>query len=455
MDNSRVTKKVLLVSLMSGMGVFLEGYDFTNIASALIFLIPYFSLDALQTSVLALSTYAGTFVGAILIGNLADLFGRRAMYIADIVFYIVFAIMSGLSTSYMMLVVARLGLGFGIGADQALSFSIIGETSPAKKRGQLNAMTWIMWTIASLLAYVFAYTLSPVFGMNTWRIIFLLSVIPGVIVVIGRSFIPETPRWLIAHGRLDEAKKSAKSFFGVDIDVEAAAVETTLNLASNTNVKEKNISNRNRWRELFVGKQLRKTIYITVMWLAITINTYGIAYFTPFIFKTLGFTARASLFGGMLVAVFSLAGSITMFLLVEKIGRKTLAITGFAGLTIVDTILSIFGHGAKFDELLVLFSVFEYVAWVGPAGLVGVVAPEVFPTDIRSTGTGFAAAFGRIGSMVGIFLAPLLILSVGLSHAMIFYGADAFIALLVMIFLGVETKGKTLEQLTENKVITR
>lgn len=439
LDYGPVSKKVLFVTFMSGMGVFLEGYDFTNIASALIFLIPYFSLNTAQTSILAVSTYAGTFIGAIIIGNLADIFGRRTMYIADIVFYIVFAITSGLSINYLMLVGSRIGLGFGIGADQALSFSIIAETSPTKKRGMLNASTWVMWTIASLLAYVVSYSLSPILGDQTWRVLFLLSVIPGIIVVLGRMYVPETPRWLAANGKAEEAKKYTKSFFN----------ESLGNVVETPYKKERNST---RWKELFEGKQLKKTIYISVMWFGITVNTYGIGYFTPFIFKTLGFTARASLFGGMLVAVFSLLGSITMFLLVERIGRKRLAITGFLVLTVTDFVLSFIGTGAHFLVLLVLFSIFEYAAWIGPAGLVGVVAPEVFPTSIRSTGTGFGAAMGRVGAILGIYLAPVLILSVGLGHAMYFYGADALVAFIVMIFFGVETKGKTLEQLTSSEI---
>jgi len=439
LDYGPVSKKVLFVTLMSGMGVFLEGYDFTNIASALIFLIPYFSLKPVETSVLAVSTYVGTFIGAIVIGNLADLFGRRVMYIADIVFYIIFAITSGLSINYLMLVLSRIGLGFGIGADQALSFSIIAEVSPAKRRGMLNASTWVLWTIASLLTYVISFSLYPILGDNTWRVLFLLSVIPGIIVVLGRMYVPETPRWLVATGKVEEAKEYTKSFFNKALG----------GLVEKPYIKKRNLS---RWKEIFERGQLKKTIYISVMWFGITVNTYGIGYFTPFIFRTLGFTARASLFGGMLVAVFSLLGSITMMLLVERIGRKALAATGFLVLTIIDFILSFVGSGRHFLTLLILFSIFEYAAWIGPAGLVGVVAPEVFPTSIRSTGTGFGAAMGRLGSIIGIYLAPLLILSVGLGHAMYFYGADALIAFIVMVIFGVETKGKTLEQLTKSEV---
>lgn len=434
MDDLSTNRFHMLITLLSGMGVFLEGYDFTNIASALIFLVPYFKLTALLTSLLSISTYVGTLIGALVIGYLADLVGRKRMYVLDIVLYIVFALTSGLSVNYLMLFLSRIGLGFGIGADQAISFSIIGETAPKRSRGRLNAFTWVLWTIASLLTYVISFVLYPFFGYQTWRVLFLLSVIPGIIVVVGRAGIPETPRFLLSQGRIEDAIKSA-SKLGVNVQ------------AINTVAQREKSMQGGRWGSLFKGRQLRRTVYLAAMWFGITVNTYGIGYFTPYIFKTLGFTATRSLFGGVFVATFALLGSLTMFALVERAGRRLLASVGFGVLALIDLTISFLAHSISFPLLLTMFSLFQYAAWIGPAGLVGVVAPEVFPTRIRSTGTGFGAAMGRVGSILGIFLLPILLHAYGLSNAMLFFFADAAAAFLIMVFLGVETKGKSLEEL--------
>src|ERR1700730_8239506 len=132
MDRAPVNSFHMRVTWLSGMGVFLEGYDFTNIASALVFLVPYFNLTPDRTAVLAVSTHMGTIIGALGIGYLADRFGRKFMYMTDIILYALFALVSAFATDFWVLVVARIGLGIAIGADQALSFTIIAEFAPQK-----------------------------------------------------------------------------------------------------------------------------------------------------------------------------------------------------------------------------------------------------------------------------------------------------------------------------------
>jgi putative MFS transporter len=423
------------VTWLSGMGVFLEGYDFTNIASALVFIVPYFNLTPGQTAILAVSTHVGTILGALSIGYLADRFGRKFMYLTDIILYAAFALTSAVATNFWLLVVARIGLGYAIGADQALSFTIIAEFSPKKVRGKLNASTWIMWTVASASTYILSYVLNPILHGETWRVVFALALVPSLIVLIGRRKLPESPRWLMQQGRLEEAKAAIAEATGIK-DVELGKL---LKPARKDKVS---------WGALFSAREQRyRTLYILFMWFCVTFNTYGVSYFTPYIFKSLGFTAELSLLGGMIVSLFSVAGAVTMFLLVEKIGRKTLAVAGFGLLALVDFGIVLVSRNIVFPVILSLFSLFQYFVWIGPAGLVGVVAPEVFPTHIRSFGTGVAAAAGRLGSIVGILLFPLLLNKFGLQVTMAVFCLDAVIATIAMIIFGTETKGKTLEDI--------
>ena len=421
------------VTFLSGMGVFLEGYDFTNIASALIFLVPYFHLKAGQIALLASSTYLGTIVGAVGIGYLADRFGRKFMYLFDIFLYALFALLSAVSTSYLMLLIARIGLGFAIGADQALSFTIIAEFAPKKIRGKLNASTWVLWTVASACTYLISYALNPIFHEETWRILFGLALIPSVIVLIGRRNIPESPRWLMRKGKIEEAKAA----------MEAAVPGSSRGLAAADFQRN---APQSGWRLLFANRdQAFRTLYIFFMWFCITFNTYGVGYFTPYILKTLGFTAQLSLLGGVVVSLFAIAGSTTMFLSVEKVGRKFLAVLGFGLLALIDLGLALVSDSHIFWVLLVLFSLFQFVAWIGPAGLVGVVAPESFPTEFRAFGTGLAAALGRLGAISGIILFPIMMKAGGLHFAMTIFCLDAVVATIAMLVFGRETKGLALD----------
>jgi putative MFS transporter len=436
MNKAPVNSFHIRVTWLSGMGVFLEGYDFTNIASALVFLVPYFNLTPDRTAVLAVSTHVGTIIGALGIGYLADRFGRKFMYMTDIILYALFALVSAFATDFWVLVVARVGLGIAIGADQALSFTIIAEFAPQKVRGKLNASTWIMWTVASASTYILSYVLNPFLHGETWRVIFALALIPSLIVLIGRRKLPESPRWLIQHGRYEEAKAAIAETIGHDsFDISQ--------LSKPQSVKRASLGALFSSRE-----QSYRTLYILFMWFCVTFNTYGVSYFTPYIFKSLGFTAELSLLGGMIVSLFAVAGATTMFLLVEKVGRKTLAVAGFGMLALVDFGIVMVSKEIVFPVLLTLFSLFQFFVWIGPAGLVGVVAPEVFPTHIRSFGTGIAAAAGRLGSIVGILLFPVFLNNYGLQVTMAVFCVDAVIATIAMIVFGTETRGKTLEDIT-------
>lgn len=446
LDSAGVNAFHRRVTFLSGMGVFLEGYDFTNIASALIFLVPYFHLSTGQVTALSVSTYIGTMAGALVAGWIADRYGRKAIYMLDMILYGLFAVISALSVSAGMLIASRIGLGLAIGADQALSFTIIAEFSPRHRRGRLNAYTWVMWTVASLLTYVISYVLNPILGEDTWRVLFLASVVPVIIVLIMRARLPETPRWLLGQGRTEEARAAIAQTVGED------KVQATLDSLATVPAAEP--GGVGGYRALFRGPQLRRTLYIGFMWFCITVNTYGVGYFTPYVFKQLGFTGDQSLFGGMMVAGFAVFGSVIMMLSVERVGRKTLATLGFGVLALVDLTLTFTSRQPVFLVLLVLFALFQLAAWIGPAGLVGVVAPEVFPTGIRSLGTGFAAALGRAGSIVGIALMPVLLSHGGLGGAMLFYFAVAAIAFLAMLVFGKETKGVALEDLFDEQAHT-
>jgi putative MFS transporter len=436
MDKAPVNKFHVRLTWLSGMGVFLEGYDFTNIASALVFLVPYFNLTPDRTAMLAVSTHVGTIVGALGIGYLSDRFGRKSMYMTDIILYALFALVSALATDFWVLVISRIGLGIAIGADQALSFTIIAEFAPKKVRGKLNASTWIMWTVASASTYILSYVLNPFLHEETWRVIFALALIPSLIVLIGRRKLPESPRWLIQQGRYQEAKAAIAETVGHDsFDISQFSKPRSVKRAS--------------VGDLFSSReQSYRTLYILIMWFCVTFNTYGVSYFTPYIFKSLGFTAELSLLGGMIVSLFAVAGATTMFLLVDKVGRKTLAVAGFGLLAIVDFGIVLVSRDIVFPVLLTLFSLFQFFVWIGPAGLVGVVAPEVFPTHMRSFGTGIAAAAGRLGSIFGILLFPILLSHYGLQVTMAVFCADAVIATIAMIIFGTETNGKTLEDIT-------
>jgi putative MFS transporter len=446
LDKARVNRFHVLVTFLSGMGVFLEGYDFTNIAAALIFLIPYFHLTPFATSMLAISTYLGCVVGALAAGYLADRFGRRHLYMADVIVYAAFGLLSAFAPNYPILFFARVMLGAGIGADQALSFTIIGEFSPKKARGKLNGSTFILWGLGALSSFLLSYLLLPIVGPNTWRVVFAVSAIPALLVLIGRRALPETPRWLLQQGMTKEAQLSMEHTLAgrtTDAPVATQSVQTPRKMPGP----------RVNFAALFQPGQLKRTLYVVSMWGLVTVSTYGISYFTPVVFKNLGYTDQHALLGGVFIGVFTTVGAVFMMLTVDRWGRKTLATGGFLVMAVIIAVVGTQGKGIAFPLLLTLFCLFQLAAFWGPASTVAVAAPEMFPTRLRSLGVGLGSAAGRIGAIIGILMLPNLLASVGLSTTMYIFAAVSLLAFVLMLVLGTESKNSSLEDLTEAPVV--
>ena len=444
LDQAKINHFHLLVTFLSGMGVFLEGYDFTNIGAALIFLIPYYHLTPLATSWLAVSTYLGTIVGALAAGYLADRFGRRHLYMVDMIVYAFFGLLSAVSFNAPMLFLARVGLGFGIGADQALSFTIIGEFSPRKSRGRLNGSTMILWGIGAFSSFLMSYLLLPFTGQNTWRIVFVLSVIPALLVLIGRRALPETPRWLLNNGLASEARLATEHTLSGRM---SSAPDRTRNVTISA------ASSRLKLADLFRDPgQRRRTFYVLAMWGLVTVSTYGLSFFTPVVFKALGYTANKALLGGVFVGFCATLGAIIMTLTVDRWGRKTLAAGGFAVMAIIIGTVGALGKDIAFPLLLTCFCLFQIAAFWGPGAVVVVVAPEMFPTRLRSIGVGLGSAAGRVGAIAGILMLPSLLAAFGLSVTTYVFCVVSAVGCVLMLVLGTESKGSSLEDFTEGGV---
>ncbi|HEY1729118.1 MAG TPA: MFS transporter [Candidatus Baltobacteraceae bacterium] len=441
LDQAKVNRFHVLVTFLSGMGVFLEGYDFTNIGAALVFLIPYYHLTPLTTSWLAISTYLGTVVGALGAGYLADRFGRRHLYMWDVVAYAFFGLLSAVSFSYPMLFLARVGLGAGIGADQALSFTIIGEFAPRKSRGKLNGSTMILWGVGAFASFLISYLLLPIAGPNTWRIVFAFSAIPALLVLIGRRALPETPRWLLQHGLTSQAKEA------MDHTLSGATNEAPLDTRVIGPTPKVQLP---AFKDLFSNPvQAKRTLYIVAMWGLVTVSTYGISFFTPIVFKHLGYTDQRALLGGVFVGLCATVGAFLMTVTVDKWGRKTLAAGGFLVMAAIIATVGTIGKEIAFPLLLTLFCLFQFAAFWGPGAVVVVTAPEMFPTRLRSLGVGLGSAAGRVGAIAGILMLPTLLASFGLSITVYVFAAVSTVAFILMLLLGTESKDTSLEGFTE------
>ncbi len=430
MDQSAIKRFHLKITILSSAGSFLDGYDISIVSVAILLLAREFSLTTLDQTLLLGSTLIGMVFGGVFIGYLTDLKGRRYIYLLDMVLFIVFAVLTAISVSFMELLIFRLLLGVAIGADYAITPTIIAEFAPALHRGKLLTVSGLFFYIGAAISYAIGYLLIPL-GEVSWRYMFLIGVIPAVMILILRASIPESPRWLVSKGRDNDAVKSMKKM-GLSGTPEPQALQT-----------------RTSFRAIFTKKYIKYTIFISAIWFCLDAVTYVIALFGPTILTSLKLSPSAASGTAAVIAALAIIGAVIAFFFVDRIGRKPITYIGFSGMAVTLILAAIF---LAFYPLIILvatvFVAFEISQELGPGITTSIFPQEFYPTELRSTAQGFGTTVSRVGALAGIGIYGFVSVPMGNSGGMIFLAAISLVGLAVTLIWATETKGKTLEQLT-------
>ncbi len=442
LDNLPLSNFHIKMLLLSAAGVFLDGYDLFIISVALLFIKPLWlnsslgspNTIAIYTGLLASSALIGMFIGAVTLGHFTDKYGRKAMYVIDLIFFVIFGFLSAISQNIFELILFRILLGIGIGADYPISSTYISEFAPAKYRGRIVSLTFMFWGIGSLSAAAVGLSLVSV-GPDAWRWMLFSGVLPAVVVILLRTRMPESPRWLISKG---EHKKAND----VINDLEAKA-----GVAKSTGRDTFKFSDTDKVKAsmLLSPFYIRRTIFSWLPWFFMDIAVYGIGIFLPTILEGLGFkTHFASIEGTALLDIFGIVGFIIAMLLIDRIGRLKLQAFGFLGMALSLIILA-FAFPTTVFVMFVLFAIFQLSMNAGPNTTTWVIATELFPTRLRATGQGTSTAFSRMGAITGVFLLPIILAIFGVVPMLLFVSIAAILGLILTVSLGEETKNLSLE----------
>jgi putative MFS transporter len=429
------------VTLLSAGGTFLDGFDLTIIAVALPLIEHEWGpLNAGTKAMLVSSAIIGSFLGASLLGNLTDKFGRKAMYVIDLLAFVLFACLTAFSQNVWQLIIFRFFLGIGIGADYPISATIVSEFASKLKRGMHSTSLGAMWFVGAVVSYAVGLAALPL-GDFAWRAMLLTGAVFALIVFFFRVKLPESPRFLIAHGRIDRALDVIEKTTGVRPTREEAERE-----AATQDVKKAPV------RRLFQGSQRNRTLFVCGFWFCYATAYYGISMYTPTILAP--FTQDSSgeevhswvIIGSGIVALLGLLGSIIGMNLVDTWGRRPLILTSFGGLTVALVVLALVQEPTLIF-LIVLFSVAVLFANSG-GGILNFVYPtELFPTALRASGSGLATSVSRIGSILGVIAFPNLVAAIGSNGALWIFAAVGFAGLLICLFMAPETKHQDLESI--------
>lgn len=308
------------LAIFANGGLFLDGYVLSNIGVALSLLISHFGLSAAQTGLLGGATLTGLFFGGLVFGYVTDKLGRKLMFTVDLVAILVCSILLFFVDEYWQLLVVRFVLGIAIGADYPIASALMTELTPRKYRGRVIGSTALAWASGAVTAYLVGYLLAGT-GPEAWRWILASSAVPAALILLMRVGSPESPRWLVSKGRIDEAQAIVRDVFGPDATLDELPPDE---------------EHKTSLTILFRREYRKRTAFTTLQWLLQAVTLFAIITFAPTILAALGLSeGREAFLGSVFIEVpLVLGGALYALWLLDAWGRRPGAILGFVGATV-------------------------------------------------------------------------------------------------------------------------
>jgi MFS family permease len=457
-----MTRMQWRIWLLATAGKFFEGLVVFMTGVALPLIVAEFGLGPTEKGIVGAATLAGILVGATALGGLADTFGRKRMFIVEMIIFVVFLVALSLSPSFPWLVVFLFGVGLALGCDYPTAHLVISESIASKDRGKLVLSAFGFQAVGALAGTAIGYLiLSNLPEVGAWRWMYATAIIPAVLVIIGRLYIPKSGHWLVERGRVQEAEQAVMTLLERDprypkqVRLAGPAVEA----------KTDERRSSGGYGDLFNKKNRRATVLASLPWFLQDLGTYGIGIFTPTVLAAAighqtthphNLTAIIhndilAAKGAALLDVLLIVGIVAAVLLADKVGRIRLQVIGFIGCAIGLGLAALSqlqsAGGAQMALLFLGFMLFNFMTNMGPNAQTYLLAGEVFPTRIRGKGAGFAASFAKIGAVTTAFLFPVLLAEIGTEALLSILVGTSIAGALITWWFRIETAGKNLEEI--------
>ncbi|WP_445170267.1 MFS transporter [Mycolicibacterium sp. Dal123E01] len=448
---------------LASAGKFFEGMVVFMTGVALPLISIEFSLSPTNKGMLTAASLAGILVGASALGGLADHFGRKRMFIAEMILFTGFLIALTFSPNFITLVICLFGAGVALGCDYPTAHMVISESIPTSMRGRLVLSAFAFQAVGALTGTIVGFFIlfeNP--DLTAWRWMYASAIIPAILVIVGRLYIVESPHWLLHKGRTKEAEEATLRLLR-----RSPQYPTHVSFS---HLIDKAHASASSYAALFNKKNRRATILASVPWFLQDLGTYGIGIFTPTILAAMigkesdghGLTDTIhndilGIKGSALMDVLFVFGILVAIGLVDRLGRIKLQTIGFIGCA-VGLLLAALSIRPGGDHIMVLlfggFMLFYFMTNLGPNSMTYLIAGEVFPTHVRGRGAGFAASFAKVGAVITAFLFPILLKEIGTS-ALLFGLVGAFaLGAIVTVAFRIETTGVSLDSIGKMPVDT-
>jgi MFS transporter, putative metabolite:H+ symporter len=461
MDRLPVSWAIWRIVLVAALGAFLDSYEifftgyiapkmvqsklFTPESLGVISQLKFLAISGAGTFVFA--TFAGFWIGGILVVRLSDLKGRKAVFLLSIAWYGIATLILAFQTSGLMLDVWRFIAGIGIGVQLITLYGYLSEMVPPARRGQMFAVYQAVAYLAVPIMAVISWALVPidVMGFAGWRCLILISVVLAVILWLMLRTLPESPRWLASHGRHAEAEEIVRALeaqAGASRFVRAtAAANAPLEMHDDGHVSP----------GIFKGIYLRRTIMLSIFNAAQSIGFYGFASFIPSLLIARGVHFVNSLEYGFIIAVGYPFGPLVAACIADRFERKW-QITICAAIMLVS--MTIFANLSA-PAGLVFFGLCFSLAGSAMASVFPTYEAELYPTSIRVGAMGFVWSWSRLTAAFSGLIIGYLLAANGSTAAAAFIASSMIVVMASIGILGPRTRARSLEELNPEPVAVR
>ncbi|HUA52568.1 MAG TPA: MFS transporter [Candidatus Sulfotelmatobacter sp.] len=443
---------------LAAFGKFFEGFVVFMGGVTMPLITREFHLAAAEKGLVTSASLAGILVGTILLGGLSDYFGRKRMFIAEMIIFCLFLALLIMVENFWSLVICLFGVGMALGCDYPTAHMIISENIPSAARGRLVLGAFAFQAVGAMCGIAIGALVLVLYpSLDAWRWMYATALVPAVLITVGRFFIPESANWLIVRGAHEQAEKAVTRLLHRK-PLYPQAVELVRHVADEAS------ASKQTFLALFDTRNRRATIFSSAPWFLQDLGTYGIGVFTPtLIAAALGsgpdkirspadliasgiHSAEAAALTTSLLVV----GIVFAIALADTFGRIRLQVFGFLGCAVGLAIatMSIDASGAlKLYLIMGGVMLFNFMTNLGPNAQTYLLAGEVFPTEVRGMGAGFAAMIGKVGAVATTFGFPILLASIGTRTLLYTLAATSVLGAIVTWLYRIETTGVNLDRI--------
>jgi len=432
---------VYLAALITSVGSLLFGYDTGVISGAILFVKAQFQLNSYLEGIVVSSVLIGALLGAASGGYLADALGRRRSIMTAGGLFTVGAVVASVAPNAVILVIGRVVTGLGVGLASFTSPLYIAEISPSNIRGKLVSLAQFVLTVGIVVAYIIDFALAPA---SDWRAMFGIAVVPGLALIIGMYFMPESPRWLIDKGHYPQA-----------VSVLEEISDTKQQAESEVSRIEKELAEEKKgWREL-LAPEVKPMLFVGIA-LAIFQQVTGIntvIYYAPTIFQLAGFvSASAAIFATVGVGAVNVLVTLGALFLIDRVGRRPLLEISLSGMAASLVLLALaFYLRSSLTGPAAAVSLMAYVGFfaVGLGPVFWLLISEIYPLSVRGLATSVAALTNWASNFFVALTFLLLVGWLGKSVTFLLYAVLSVSALAFVLKYVPETKDMTLEAIQQ------